>query len=135
MAAANTKLHDVLARCEETASWFEIRITDLHQRNHLGDTPLHTVCTWGDVEAVKELLRNGADPNALGDRGCTPLFNAVMGENGEVVQTLLAAGSDPRIRSVDGRLVIEYAKNVGSPPAVLKVLGYPEKSPQGKSRR
>jgi len=133
MAAANTKIQQILARCEETASWFGIEITDLHQRNHLGDTPLHTVCTWGDTESVKELLRNGADPNALGDRGCTPLFNAVMGESAEVVQTLLDAGSDPRIRSVDGRLVVDYAKNVGSPPDVLKALA--GKPMPGKTRK
>jgi hypothetical protein len=38
----------VLARCEKTASWYGIRISSVDQRNHLNDTPLHTVCSWGN---------------------------------------------------------------------------------------
>jgi ankyrin repeat protein len=116
------KVQDILSRCEKTASWEGLKISDLSQRNSIGDTPLHTVCTWGEVESTKRLLAAGAKVNALGDRGCTPLFNAVMGGSAAVVKTLLDAGGDVSIRSADGWLLVDYAKNTRAPVEVIALL-------------
>ena len=54
----------------------------------------------GDLAAVKWLLDNGVNPNALWahwDADVTPLHLAVMEDHLEVVRTLLEAGADPRI--------------------------------------
>lgn len=118
----NDSVRSILKQCEKTASWDGVAIERLDQRNSMNDTPLHTVCTWGDVYAVNQLLKAGVDVNALGDRGCTPLFNAVMSENSEVVKALLNAGADTRIPSIDGRSVLRYAENVRAPDDVLKLL-------------
>src|ERR1700722_18974385 len=112
-----TSVRDILDQCEQTASWGGTAITSLDQRNDLNDTPLHTVCSWGEVNSVKRLIAAGANVNAKGDRGCTPLFNAVVGRSAEVVKALLDAGGDASIRSSDGWLPAEYAKNVGAPAA------------------
>ena len=124
-------VQDILSRCEKTASWNGLKISDLTQRNSMGDTPLHTVCTWGEVESAKRLLAAGAKVNALGDRGCTPLFNAIMGGSVAVVKTLLDAGADVSIRSADGWLPVEYAKNTRAPAEVIAVL---ERAPQPRRR-
>jgi len=118
----------VLARCESTAAWYDIEISSLDQRNLLDDTPLHTACSWGEVEPVRMLLDAGAKVNARGDRGCTPLFNAVIGESAEVVNLLLQRGADVSIRSSDGRAVLDYALNTRAPNAVVEVLRRAAKS-------
>lgn len=118
----NSEVRSVLDRCEKTASWYGIQISSLAQRNHLHDTPLHTVCTWGELGAVRHLVDAGADIDAQGDRGCTPLFNAVIGDSADVVNFLLGRGADASIRSVDGRSVLDYAKNTRSPKSIIEAL-------------
>jgi uncharacterized protein len=113
---------DILNRCEQTASWAGLVVADLRQRNTLGDTALHTVCTWGEVEPVRRLIAAGANVNALGDRGCTPLFNAVTGRNPAVIRALIDAGADPRTPSKDGWLVLGYARNVRASTAVIDAI-------------
>ena len=84
----------------------------LDQRNHLDDTPLHTVCTWGDEKAARALIVAGADVNARGDKGATPLFNAVMGESMAVLTLLLASGADAAVVNDWGDTPHDYARLV-----------------------
>jgi ankyrin repeat protein len=58
-----------------------------------GDTPLHVVCTWGDIQAIDLLLAGGANPNALGDMNSTPLHNAINRNHIRAVKRLLLAGA------------------------------------------
>jgi uncharacterized protein len=57
------------------------------------DTPLHTACVWGDIEAVRLLVDGGADVNARGDLGCTPLYEAVSFDHVRCAALLLSAGA------------------------------------------
>jgi ankyrin repeat protein len=75
----------------------------------------------------------GADVNAKGDQGATPLFNAVMGENPEVVSFLLGSNADPNITNDYGRNVLDYARNVVSSASIVSILEK-AKSPK-KSKR
>jgi ankyrin repeat protein len=59
-------------------------------------------------------LEAGADVNARGDGGQTPLFRAVTGGNIEVVRLLLRAGADRHILDDDGKPVVKFARNVGA---------------------
>jgi ankyrin repeat protein len=54
----------------------------------------------GDVATAQTLLAQGADPNAAGKFGNTPLHAAVMKESAELVTLLLANRADPN--HVDG---------------------------------
>ena len=58
-------------------------------------TPLHTAAQSGDVDAVRRLLADGADPNAreAGDN-TTPLHWAAAAKHVEAVRALLDAGAD-----------------------------------------
>jgi len=44
---------------------------------------------------VTALLRRGADPDRLNDRGQSPLAGAIFKGEDEVVAALMAAGADP----------------------------------------
>jgi ankyrin repeat protein len=116
------RLSDVLVLCEKTPAWDGLKITNLQQRNYLGDTVLHTVCSWGDEVAARAVIEAGADVNALGDNGASPLFNAVIGESADVVRLLLKKGANPNIRNKSGTTVLEYARNTGASKPIIKLL-------------
>ncbi|MEC4766137.1 ankyrin repeat domain-containing protein [Halomonas sp. CUBES01] len=56
----------------------------------------------GDTDAMQKALDQGADPNAMGKDGMTPLFWSVtMQPNIEAVRYMLAHGGDPNLATVD----------------------------------
>jgi ankyrin repeat protein len=116
------KLNDVLKRCSGTASWFGVELHDVNSVNLMDDTPLHTVCSWGELESVKILIDAGADVNAKGDNGAPPLFNAVIGGNPKVIELLVKSGANANLSNDDGRSVLEYAQNINSSIGVLDIL-------------
>ena len=58
------------------------------------DTPLHDAVEDDDVEAVRQLVEEGADVEALDDQGWRPLFIAAHHGHVEVARTLMEAGAD-----------------------------------------
>ena len=115
-------IEEIYRLCAQTGAWYGVEINRFDQRNFMEDTVLHTVCSWGDINAVKVLVAAGADVNAKGDQGATPLFNAVIGKNSDVVAFLLKSGADPGIANSYRRQVLEYAKNVSASFAILDLL-------------
>ena len=70
-----------------------------------GRTPLHWAVAIGQPEAVKRLLRHGADPNIQDVWGHTSLHLAVLNPDlsPEMVQILITAGADVNLRNTDVR--------------------------------
>ncbi|NXS62468.1 BARD1 protein, partial [Brachypteracias leptosomus] len=59
------------------------------RRNYKGETSLHVASIKGDLAAVEQLLKNGADPNVKDNAGWTPLHEACNHGHKEVVELLL----------------------------------------------
>jgi ankyrin repeat protein len=69
--------------------------------NPEGFTPLGLAAFFGHLDALKVLLENGAEVNAVAPSrfANTALDAAVSGDHADIVKALLAARSDPNIRS------------------------------------
>jgi ankyrin repeat protein len=63
-----------------------------------GEMPLHTAASLGNVATVRFLLGRGADANAEVDNGVRPLHYAAKCDSREVVDELLKAGANPRVK-------------------------------------
>ena len=99
---------------------------DLNARNKGGVTALHMAVRDRNLEAVRALLSNGADPD-IEDRGrkSTPLRRAVAntGRGGtggqtdtaiEIVRLLLECGADPEHVNRSGKRMTESTRNAAT---------------------
>jgi len=116
------ELGDVLKRCAVTGAWYGQELTDVKSKNLVDDTPLHTMCSFGELESARILIEAGADVNAKGDFGYTPLFQAVIGENPKLIELLINSGADRTLRNDHNWTVLDYAQIFGSSETVLSIL-------------
>ena len=66
----------------------------------------------GNIEAVKQAIAVGADVNAMGDEGETPLHLAALGGHKEVAELLIAKGADLNAKSY-GETPLDLAIRLG----------------------
>ncbi|XP_056436376.1 BRCA1-associated RING domain protein 1 [Gadus chalcogrammus] len=91
------------------------------KRNHKGETPLHLAAIKGDVEAAKELLDQGADPNLKDHAGWTPLHEACNLGHLSLVEVLLARGALLNTPGYENDSPLHDATRNGH-PAVARLL-------------
>ena len=65
---------------------------NMHDGTH-GFTPLHIACACGNVQIVEYLCEHGGDINAPDYSGETPLYQAVMNGNSELLSYLLLSST------------------------------------------
>ena len=88
--------------------------------------PLQTACLWGNYDAVKILLENGANCNLVGkgrEQSQSALSCTVVSgsdESGKIIQLLLQYGADKDYVDERGKTAYDYA--VESNSAVLQEL-------------
>lgn len=104
--STDQSLTDLLDKCRK-AGIFAVESITVNSKDAFGDTPLHIVSLWGDASAAEALIRAGADVNATGDRGRTPLFAT---ESVDVLKVLLAAGAKIDHRDDEGLTVSDLAR-------------------------
>jgi len=117
-----SEIANVLRKCSLTGAWYGSDLKTIFDANFMGDSPLHTVCSWGELDAVKLLVQAGADINAVGDLGATPLFNAVIGGNIDVVAFLVSRGANMNIIDDTGNSAFSFAKKNNMAAEMLRLL-------------
>ncbi len=75
----------------------------------------------GDAARVRELVHAGADPNAHGDRGVTPLQFAMLAQDLDGMRALLDAGADPNLPGLGGATPVHMAA-IADDPKYLRLL-------------
>ena len=88
------------------------RPIDINTADSSGDTALHVFLWRGDEHAARELIRYGANVNAIGDMGETPLHVAVRRAEAKTLAALLRAGAQANVSSEFGQTPEELAKTV-----------------------
>lgn len=88
-------------------------------RLHQGCTALHLAILFGQMEAIRQLLAAGANPNLIDAQGVTPLeacalSNALDDEQSrDTAQLLLDAGGNPNHSAPNGESAKSYAESRG----------------------
>jgi ankyrin repeat protein len=97
----------------------------INEQNKLGNTPLHVASRHHRPDAVRVLLRHGANANACNWKGDTPLLLAVSVSNSAVVRELLRNRStDVHKENVRGMAPLCLAAQEGNVWVVEELLEY-----------
>ncbi len=114
-------------------------VTDIFGHGAVRD--LARAAAAGNADAVAQARHAGANPNARGKEGLTPLFWSIMANNAAGVQALLQAGADPNmpmhLNNGKGFQWDEYPVVIAAKgkPAVLKVLLENGGNPDSRSHK
>jgi ankyrin repeat protein len=110
----------ILEEVQEYGLGFELfnlgKKLEVNDQNCEGDTPLHVVMRWADLEAAAILIEAGADPTIPGDMDITPLDMAVLSGNTAMQRVLLSKGVDPAVIERYRQMFSPDAHRISSPP-------------------
>jgi uncharacterized protein len=84
--------------------------------------PLHDAASGGDTEKARAILDAGADPDAQGDNGETPLNLAILAGHDAVALVLLDAGASVEARNRGGFAPLHAAAHAGAPEIASTLL-------------
>lgn len=89
-------------------------------------TGLHKAAHAGDLAALRDALRQGADPNGRDGAGRTPLHVACFARQAEAMRLLVAQGADPKAmegRAYDCVTIASVADDVATLRVALAIGG------------
>ena len=108
-------MEEFLARLEGLIDYEGIRPTSVNERSLVGETPLHFAARWGDIKVGEILLQIGADPNAHGEYGNTPLLEALYRRHYGFIKLLLSHGASKELKNDDGESPMDLLKLENDP--------------------
>ena len=90
-----------------------------YRESETGGTPINWAAHRGNLEAVKILLGNKADPDLANYAGSSPLMEASGEGHIEIVKALIAGGANIRAKDNSGGTAFDRARNH---PEIQKLL-------------
>ncbi|XP_053779685.1 kinase D-interacting substrate of 220 kDa isoform X7 [Desmodus rotundus] len=97
---------------------------DVDERNECGQTPLMIASEQGNLEIVKELIKNGANCNLEDLDNWTALIAASKEGHVHIVGELLGCGADPEHRDMGGWTALMWACYKGRTEVVELLLSH-----------
>lgn len=99
----------------------------------IGMTPLHYSAYFGNVSVFDYLLNKGANLNTKDQRGLTPVWFTVSGQQSAMLKKLMALGADLTIKNAQGDNLLFRAMTASNPELVQILLdnGFDPRQPNG----
>ncbi len=95
----DASLDALIAKYRYLIDFAKLDLTDINQQAYPGgDALIHIVSYIGTLEEMDLLVASGAQINAVGDIGYTPLHYAALKGRLDMAEKLLLLGADPDIR-------------------------------------
>lgn len=85
---------------------------------------LANAAAHGEESRVRELVQQGADPNAEGENGITPLQFALLSDSMDGMRALILAGANPNRPGLGGATTVHTASMVDDPRYLQALLEY-----------
>ena len=92
--------------------------------NKFGQTPLHYFCSKGNLQVVKFLINNNANPNLMDNNCMTFLHYAAYRGDLAMVKYLVSKGVNPNLMDNQGLTPLHFASNKGKTFIVEYLLDY-----------
>lgn len=92
-------LQELLANYQALPEYCGLDLVDVNQVSLFGDVPMSVAATRGSIEELELLVAAGANLNAKGEHGYSPLHYAVEHGHLHVVEWLLEHGADRSLRN------------------------------------
>ena len=86
-------------------------LLNANTHNRFGSTALHFAAYFKQPGIVAELLKRGADVNAVNNEGTTPLHDAISAGHQGIARLLLDGGADVSLRNGSGKDALTYAQD------------------------
>ena len=94
---------------------------DIEYSGYFGETPLMHAIKLDYYISTIALINLGANVNFKSKRGKTPLLKAIEADNLPVITLLVKHGADTKAK-INGKSIVEFAKEKGAAPAVINYL-------------
>ena len=101
--------------------------TLIEKKHDIGNTPLKTASSKGNIEIVKILLQHKASIDEANNRGFTPLMSAAEGGHLDVVMLLLEHNANLQLTTNDGATALYIAIQYGQKDVVETLVSSGDK--------
>lgn len=106
----NEQLTTLLARYQALPFFDQCNVADANAFAIDGESILHKATMMKDVNGLKTLLNNAANPNIVDAMGDTPLHQAAFYNNLEIAEILVNSGAITDITNKHGETPADLAK-------------------------
>lgn len=116
-----SSIHEVLLGLRYTSLQEEISRSSstpglIDRPDNFGEPPIHWAVSLGDLEAIRQLLKSGANPDIANKVGITPLHRGAKSRQIDCCLELLHNGANPHISTLTGWTILQYVCAYGIYP-------------------